>query len=127
MSVAELDLVGGTIDLMFDSISTAAPLVEAGKLRAIAVTGKQRVKALSTVPTMDELGLRGFDVEATYMVIAPAKTPSDIVARLSSAIADITRQPNVQRFIEGLYARPYRAAPRRPEPFCARRKRSGRA
>lgn len=102
---AELDLMAGNIDLMFDSISTAAPLVASGKLRAIAVTGKQRSRAIANVPTLDELGLKGFDVEATYMVLAPAKTPPDILARLSSAIGNISKLPEVQRVVEGLYAR----------------------
>ncbi|MEJ8850802.1 tripartite tricarboxylate transporter substrate binding protein [Variovorax rhizosphaerae] len=103
---AEVDLSAGVLDLMFDSISTAVPLVEAGRLRALAVTGKQRVKALPNVPTMEELGMKGFNVEATYMVLAPAKTPTFIVEKLCTAIADISRQPEVQRFEEGLYAQP---------------------
>ena len=102
---AELDLMAGNIDLMFDSISTAAPLAEAGKLRAIAVTGLQRIKAIPNIPTLDELGLKGFDVEATYMVLAPARTPADVLERLSGAIAAISKMPDVQRIVEGLYAR----------------------
>ncbi|WP_326541003.1 tripartite tricarboxylate transporter substrate binding protein [Pseudorhodoferax sp.] len=103
---AELDLMAGNIDLMFDSISTAAPLAEAGKLRAIAVTGMQRLNALPGIPTLDELGLKGFDVEATYMVLAPAKTPADVLERLSAAVAAVSRMADVQRVVEGLYARP---------------------
>ncbi|WP_232287695.1 tripartite tricarboxylate transporter substrate binding protein [Verminephrobacter eiseniae] len=103
---AEVDLMGGSLDLMFGSISTAAPLVESGRLRAIAVTGKKRTKFLPNIPTLDETGLHGFDVEATYLVVAPAHTPAQIVHRLSAAIAEITRQPDVQRAIERLYAQP---------------------
>ena len=114
---AELDLVSGTIDLMFDSISTAVPLVEAGKLRAIAITGAQRLKALPNVPTMDELGMKGFNVEATYMVIAPAKTPTPIVQKLSAAIAEVSRQPEVQRTIENLYALPLVGGPAQTTAF----------
>lgn len=111
ISPAELDLVTGIIDLMFGSISTAAPLVQAGKLRAIAVTGAQRLKALPDVPTLNELGMKGFNVEATYMVIAPAKTPAPIVQKLNAAIAEVSRQPDVQRIIEGLYAQPLTGGP----------------
>lgn len=103
---AELDLMAGNIDLMFDSISTAVPLAEAGKLRAIAVTGLQRLKAIPHIPTLDELGLKGFDVGATYMVLAPARTPADVLERLSGAIAAVSKLPDVQRIVEGLYARP---------------------
>lgn len=111
ISLAELDLVAGTIDLMFGSISTAVPLVQVGKLRAIAVTGTQRLKALPNVPTLDELGMKGFNVEATYMVIAPAKTPAPVVQKLNAAIAEVSRQPEVQRTIEGLYALPLTGGP----------------
>lgn len=117
VSPAEVDLMAGNIDLMFDSISTAVPLVESGKLRAIAVTGKKRTKSLPKVPTLDETGLRGFDVEATYMVVAPANTPSEIVAQLSAAIADITRQPDVQRFLENIYAQPLSGGPQETTAF----------
>ncbi|MFT3800079.1 MAG: tripartite tricarboxylate transporter substrate binding protein [Burkholderiaceae bacterium] len=105
---AELDLVAGTIDLMFDSISTAVPLVQSGKLRALAVTGRQRAKSLPEVPTMVESGLKDFDTEAIYMVVAPAGTPDDIVRMLSARIDEITQMPDVRKFIEGLYAMPLR-------------------
>ena len=114
---AELDLVAGTIDLMFDSISTAVPLVEAGKLRAIAVTGTQRLNALPDVPTMEELGMKPFNVEATYMVLAPARTPGPIVQKLSAAIAEVSRQPEVRRSVEHLYARPLSGGPTETEDF----------
>lgn len=117
ISQAEVDLVGGSLDLMFGSISTAAPLVASGKLRAIAVTGKKRTKSLPNVPTLDEAGLRGFDVEATYMVMAPASTPPAVVSRLSGAMAEITRQPDVQRFIENLYAQPLVGGPQETGAF----------
>ena len=119
VSAAEVDLVGGTIDLMFDSISTAAPLAQAGKLKTIAVTGLQRVKALPQVPTMVELGMKNFEVEATYMVIAPARTPPEAIQRLSVAIAEVTAQPDVQRVVEGLYARPLSGGPAETKAFLA--------
>lgn len=117
VSPAELDLVSGTIDLMFDSISTAVPLVKGEKLRPLAVTGQQRIKELPDVPTMDELGLKGFDVEATYMVVAPAKTPTPIIQKLSATIAEISRQPEVQRVIENLYAIPLTGGPTQATAF----------
>ncbi|MFT4103034.1 MAG: tripartite tricarboxylate transporter substrate binding protein [Burkholderiaceae bacterium] len=105
---AELDLVAGTIDLMFDSISTAVPLVQSGKLRALAVTSRQRAKSLPEVPTMAESGLKDFDTEAIYMVVAPAGTPDGVVRMLSARIDEITQLPDVRKFIEGLYAMPLR-------------------
>ncbi len=104
---AEVDLVAGTIDFMFGNIATAVPLVESGRLRALAVMGAQRAKALPNVPTMGELGMTTFDLEVTkFMVVAPAKTPPQIVQRLNAAINEITRLPDVQRGIEGLYGFP---------------------
>ncbi|MDR0274329.1 MAG: tripartite tricarboxylate transporter substrate binding protein [Burkholderiaceae bacterium] len=117
VSLAEIDLAAGNIDLMFDSISTAVPLAEGGKLRALAVTGLQRIKALPNVPSMDELGMKGFDVQATYMIIAPAKTPKSVIGNLSAAIAEITRQPDVQRSIENLYAVPLAGGPEEATAF----------
>lgn len=117
VSPAELDLVSGTIDLMFDSISTAVPLVDGGKLRALAITGSKRLKALPQVPTMAELGMKDFNVDATYMVLAPAKTPKDVVQKLSNAIADVSRQPEVQRAIENLYAVPLSGGPTETSAF----------
>lgn len=117
VSPAELDLVSGRLDLMFGSISTAVPLVEAGKLRALAVTGMKRVKSMPNVPTLDEAGLRGFEVDATYMLVAPANTPTEVVDRLSGAIAEITRQPEVQRFLENLYAQPLIGGPQEATAF----------
>jgi tripartite-type tricarboxylate transporter receptor subunit TctC len=117
VSAAELDLMAGTIDVMFDSISTAVPLVKAGKLRALAVTGKSRIQVFPDLPTVHEGGLNGFDVEATYMVIAPAKTPADVVTQLSNAINEVTRMPDVQQAIEALYAKPLAGGPKETTAF----------
>ncbi|MET3840345.1 tripartite tricarboxylate transporter substrate binding protein [Bradyrhizobium sp. OAE829] len=106
ISPAEVDLMAGRIDLMFGNISTALPLVESKRLRAIAVTGKRRVAALPNIPTLDESGLKGFDVEATFLLVAPATTPPEIVTRLSATVEEITKDASVQKFIAALYADP---------------------
>ncbi|QEZ48928.1 Bug family tripartite tricarboxylate transporter substrate binding protein [Cupriavidus oxalaticus] len=111
VSPAELDLVAGTVSLMFDSITTAAPMVKSGKLKAIAVTGPKRTPAFPELPTVHEAGLKGFDVEATYMVLAPAGTPQHIVDQLSAAVAAISRDPATRKVIEGLYATPLSGGP----------------
>ncbi|WP_454753892.1 tripartite tricarboxylate transporter substrate binding protein [Cupriavidus necator] len=104
VSPAELDLMAGTVSLMFDSITTAAPLVNSGKLKAVAVTGKQRSPSFPQLPTVHEAGLKGFDVEATYMILAPAKTPQAVVDKLAGAVAAISRDPATRKAIEGMYA-----------------------
>lgn len=117
VSPAEVDLIGGNIDIMFDSTSTAIPLVKAGKLRAIAATGMQRIQALPNVPTIDEAGLKGFDVGATYMLVAPTKTPQDVVNRIAKAVAEVTAQADVQRFIGSIFAIPLQGGPEQTRAF----------
>ena len=104
VSPAELDLVSGTVSLMFDSITTAAPMVKSGKLKAIAVTGKQRTPSFPALPTVSEAGLKGFDVEATYMILAPAGTPQPVVDKLAGAVATVSNDPATRKMIEGMYA-----------------------
>ncbi len=111
VSPAELDLVSGTVSLMFDSITTAAPLVNSGRLKAIAVTGKQRAPSFPQLPTVDESGLKGFDVEATYMILAPAKTPQPVIDKITAAVAAVTADPTTRKTIEGLYATPMSGGP----------------
>ncbi len=79
------DLMAGQVQLMAESIPQAAQYVKAGKLRALAVTSRERNPALPEVPTMIEAGLAGFDVVGFYGVLAPAGTPRAAVERLSAA------------------------------------------
>jgi len=79
------DLLAGQIDFLFDP-GIAIEHVKAGKLRAIAIGSPQRSPQLPDVPTLEELGLTGFDADAIFGVYAPAGTPADIIARLNSEI-----------------------------------------
>ena len=79
------DLLAGQIDFLFDP-GIAIEHVKAGKLRAIAIGSPQRSPQLPDVPTLEELGLAGFDADAIFGVYAPAGTPADIIARLNSEI-----------------------------------------
>ncbi|WP_151447057.1 Bug family tripartite tricarboxylate transporter substrate binding protein [Lacisediminimonas profundi] len=117
VSPAEVDLMAGTVDLMFGSISTAVPLVKSGRLHAIAVTSRERVKELPNIPTVEELGLKGFEVEASYLLAAPAKIPADVLKRLADAMAEINKDPEVIAFIERLYARPLKGGPEETKAF----------
>jgi tripartite-type tricarboxylate transporter receptor subunit TctC len=82
---AQLGLLAGQTDLMFDNLASAAPQIRAGKLRAFAVTGARRAPAFPDLPTMTEAGteLAGFEVSTWFGVLAPAGTPTEIVARLN--------------------------------------------
>ena len=79
------DLLAGRITLMFNVAATLAPHVDAGKLKALAVAQPKRAGAMPNVPTMDEVGMPGFDAGIWIGLLAPAGTPSDIVDRLSVA------------------------------------------
>jgi len=89
------DAAGGHIDLMFTDIPISMPLIMAGKLRPIGVTTAVRVEALPDVPPLAEIGLPGFDEAAWFMFLAPAKTPRDIVDRLSAAMRAALHEPSM--------------------------------
>ena len=102
---ATTDLLGGQVQSMLDNMVTLVPHVKSGKLRALAVTSKQRVAALPDVPTVSESGLPGFETGTWYGIAAPAGTPPDIVERLYKEIARIIATPEVsEKFVQqGLY------------------------
>ena len=79
----------GQIEISFPAIPAALPLINAGKLRALAVTTKTRASLMPSIPTLDELGLRGYDRSAWYGVLAPAAVPKDIIVRLNAAIGAV--------------------------------------
>ncbi len=80
---ALLDLIGGTMDLMFDNLPSAMPQIKAGKLKALAVTSAERSAALPDLPTIAEAApLPGFDASSWFGLLAPAGTPADVVQRL---------------------------------------------
>jgi tripartite-type tricarboxylate transporter receptor subunit TctC len=81
------DLIGGQIQVMFTTVASAAALVEAGQLRALAVTSVERSPAFPQLPTVSEAGVPGYAAESWYGLFAPAKTPPDIVDRLNRSAA----------------------------------------
>lgn len=90
------DLVGGQVQFMAESIPQAANYHKQGKVRALAVTSKDRNPALPDVPTVIESGIKGFDVVGFYGFLAPAGTPKDVVAKLSDAFKQILANPEVR-------------------------------
>jgi len=117
VSPAEVDLMAGTVDMMFGSISTAIPLINAKKLKILAITGKERIKEYPDVPTLDESGLRGYDVGATFLMVAPAKVPAEILNKLADAVAEISRHPDVVSQVERIYAKPLTGGPAATKTF----------
>jgi tripartite-type tricarboxylate transporter receptor subunit TctC len=81
------DLIGGQIQVMFTTVASAASLIQAGQLRALAVTSAQRSPAFPDLPTVAEAGVPGYAAESWYGLFAPAKTPADVIERLNKSAA----------------------------------------
>lgn len=90
------DLMGGQVQFMAESIPQAASYHKQGKVRALAVTSRQRNPALPDVPTVIESGLKNFEVVGFYGFLAPAGTPKDVVAQLSDAFGQVMQLPEVK-------------------------------
>ena len=88
-------LLSGEVDMMFDNLPSAIGQIQAGKLRALAVTTAQRSTALPDVPTLAEAGMEGFNVSAWFGVAAPAGLPAPVATRLADALQKIVQQPEV--------------------------------
>ncbi len=96
---ALLDLVGGTMDVMFDNLPSSLPQIKAGKLKALAVTSTQRSGALPDVPTVEQAGgaaLKGYDASSWFGLVAPAGTPADVVNRIQQEAAKSLGTPAIK-------------------------------
>jgi tripartite-type tricarboxylate transporter receptor subunit TctC len=100
------DLVAGHIPMMFDNIPAVLPQVRAKTINAIAVAGSRRASALPDVPTVAESGVPGFEASAWFGLVAPAKTPAPILAKLESDVETILKMPDVQKRFDELGAEP---------------------
>ena len=90
------DLVGGQTQFMTDTVNSALPFIKDNKLRAIAVTSLKRTQVLPQIPTLHELGMPQFEVGAWQGILAPAKTPADVVARLNAELNKALSAPDVK-------------------------------
>jgi tripartite-type tricarboxylate transporter receptor subunit TctC len=93
---AMLDLLAGRITAYYSTYSTAGPHLESGKLRALAVTGLERLPALPNVPTIAESGFPGFDASNWYAFVAPGKTPKNILDRWNAELVKVMSTPEVR-------------------------------
>jgi tripartite-type tricarboxylate transporter receptor subunit TctC len=105
------DLLGGRLQLSFQVPITVIPFINAGRLRAIAVTGDTRLGALQQVPTFKEAGLPGFGLTSVTVIAAPARTPRFALDRISREIAAILAMPATQDFMAKQGAEPLTADP----------------
>ncbi|MDZ4075620.1 MAG: tripartite tricarboxylate transporter substrate binding protein [Hylemonella sp.] len=96
-SGARTDIIGGQVDMMFDAVTTMAEQARAGKVRAIATSGRQRSAVLPDVPTLAEAGLPGYEATIWLGLMAPKGTPPAIVQQLNDAVSKIVSQPDVNQ------------------------------
>ena len=114
------DLLGGQVNYMFDSITSARPHIESGKLRALGVTTAKRSKTLPNVPTLAEAGLPGYEVSPWFAVFMPAATPKDIVAKVNAALLEAMNDPDVVKRFETIGAEPVGSTPEEMAQHLAR-------
>jgi tripartite-type tricarboxylate transporter receptor subunit TctC len=100
------DLIGGHVQMFFDLLPVSLPQIRAGKVRALGNAGAKRPVALQDLPTVAEQGLPGFDASSWMGVVAPAKTPAPVLARLSDEVAKVLKEPDVIARIRELGAEP---------------------
>lgn len=113
---AVTDTLAGVVHIYFSGFPPAVPHVRAGKLKALAVTGRQRSPALPTVPTMDEVGLRNFDLSGWFGFFVPKGTPAPVIKRLNEVISAAVVQPDLR---ESLANQGVETIPGTPADFAA--------
>lgn len=93
---ARTDLIGGQVDVMFDAVTTMVEQVKAGKVKAIATSGRQRSEVMPDVPTLNEAGVPGYEATIWLGLMAPKGTPKAVVDKLNDAVSKIASQPEVK-------------------------------
>lgn len=113
---AVTDLIGGQVDMMFDSISSARPHVQSGKLKALGVTTARRSNAMPDVPTIAEAGVKGYELVPWFGVFMPVGTPKDVIATMNRALTEAMQNTEVKARFFVLGAEPIGST---PEAFAA--------
>lgn len=89
------DLLGGTVDMFITTPASVQAQITAGKIKALAVTSQARLSSLPNVPTANEAGLKGFELDSWFAIYAPAGTPADVVQQLNTEIGKILKNPEI--------------------------------
>lgn len=113
---ATSELIAGQVDLMFAALISSLPHVKAGRLRAIAVGSSRRVPSVKDLPTINEAGVRGYEVGVWYAILAPASTPTGIVATINREVAKVLAMPEI---VERMRAQGFESAIGTPEEMNA--------
>jgi len=108
---AVTDLLGGQIDLMITDTATGLPQIRGGKLKALGVSTAKRIALLPEVPTLDEAGVKGYDMGYWFAAYAPAGTPRPVQARLNELLTAATRSAPAKGFYEGTGAEAWSTSP----------------
>ncbi|MCE2878379.1 MAG: tripartite tricarboxylate transporter substrate binding protein [Comamonadaceae bacterium] len=101
-SQAHLDIIGGSVQMMFDTTSSAMAQIKAGKFKPLAVTTPARSPQLPDVPTLSEAGVRGADMSTWYALYVTAGTPADVVTRLQNELSRVLKLADVEARLKGL-------------------------
>ena len=113
------DVLAGRVSMMFADLTTALPHVRAGTLRALAVTRLKRSALIPELPTLDEAGVKGFDMDSWAAIFAPAGTPSDIITLLSAELRKIIDSPEVKTNLGNAGFEAFSSSPKELEDFAA--------
>lgn len=113
------DLMGGQLDLMCDQTSNNLPTVQSGRVRAYAVAGTQRLAQVPDVPSLQEAGLSGFEISIFFGMYAPKGTPKPVLDRLTAALQQAVRDPDVKARLAALATLPVPVEKARPEALRA--------
>jgi tripartite-type tricarboxylate transporter receptor subunit TctC len=105
------DLLGGQIDMMITDTATGVPQIKGGKLRALGVSTTKRISLLPDVPTIDEAGVKGYDMSYWFAAYVPAGTPQPIVARLHELLVNGVKSAAAKQFFDGAGAEGWTTSP----------------
>ena len=111
-----IDLIAGQVHSVFATAATAIPHIKSGKIRPLGVTTAKRAGMLPDIPTIAEQGLKGFDANNWYGLLAPAKTPRPIVSKLNAEVVKVLQMPDIKQY---LFSQGLDPAPTTPEEFGA--------
>jgi tripartite-type tricarboxylate transporter receptor subunit TctC len=109
------DLIAGRVSMMFTDLTTGMPHVQSGALRALAVTRLQRSPLFAELPTMDEAGVTGFDMDSWAGIVAPAHTPPAIVTRLNTELRKIIDSPDIKKMLGRVGFEAFSSSPKEME------------
>ena len=121
-------LLGNHVDIIAGPVAEIYPQVQQGAMRALAVTGARRAQAFPEVPTLSEVGFPGIEINGWVGLLAPAKTPPEICAKLNAAVNAVVAKPSVDKRLREFGYEPSTVSSRRHRRYCSRaRSRIGRA